>query len=185
MHHAQRTLTDHNSSPWAKKQETDLCIIQEAHTYFSMILYSINTHQWWWYHGGLVFYIKSYWDDERLIRYGFLQWSTVQSRDEFRIQWDSSLETCDPKLGALTIQPPSCFWILIKTVSSWIVQFILTEYLFKSNKKKIFYYIPENSSYQELGFMVYFNSGSTVLGKSYQNIYFSYFSMETYVVGTH
>ena len=47
--------------------------------------------------------------------------------------------------------------------------------IFSRAIRKIFYYIPENSSYQELGFMVYFNSGSTVLGKSISKYIFFLF----------
>ena len=61
-----------------------------------------------------VFYIsstlfKSHQDDEGTVMKGLVHWST-KSWAKFHIQWDSNLELCDPKSGALTIQPsgPSC-----------------------------------------------------------------------------
>ena len=49
----------------------------------------------------LSIWLKSYWDDERLIMY-----STIQSWAEFRLQWDSKLEPHDSKSGVLiTVYP--------------------------------------------------------------------------------
>ena len=51
----------------------------------------------------------------------------MQSLTGFRLQRDENLGPCDPKLGAVTAQPPGRF---LEKLFIWILMFILFIYLF-------------------------------------------------------